>query len=449
MGQRRRERRIPADIRTGGAAGRTAGRAAGRRAVRFLGLLEHGAGRRVDVVVVFDVAGVEFDLIDGASILAVALHAHARHIRFLQPRVGQRRRERRIPADVRAGRRSALRRVVPDLARELDDLAAHGVHVVFVLEVAGIELDLIDHAPVLHVHLDGQPLRIRLRNARVGQRRGGGRFRTDVAAVAGGAGAGDIVRLRFSQQQAQRIDRQAGKILGAQRRVLGKQLLDQRRLAARDVVGGRQRIDAVVGRERLREDRALDAEPGQQRVDLSREPLLQRCRALLVVPLHGDEDGVGQLVDVAVLEQRADQRVDGDVELHAGEVHAVEQARRILIASHNADDALVLIDGELNARVHVEHDDCRALRGGVGTNDAQHADGQHRTGGDGGHGGDKRMRPAAALRLLRRGGQACRTLAQLLGIDRRRMIDGRADLFFNLFLVAFLFHGVMPPLMPV
>ena len=408
----------------------------------FARLLDHRAGGRVDLIIVFQLAADEVDVVHEAAVLAVAVHADAAGLRLRHARMGKRRRERRVAADVRAVRRAGGQRAAV-LARGFDDLAADGVHVVLIGEAAGKELHLVDHAPGLHVHLHGDQLRVRLRHARVGIGGGRRRVRADVAAFAGRPGQRDAAgRLRLGEQQPERVDRQPGQILGAQHRVLREQLLDERRLAARDVVRGGQRVELVVRAERLRQHRALHAKAREQLVDLAREALLQRSRALLVAPLHGDEDGVGQLADIAVLQQRTDQRVHRHVERHAGEVHPVDHAPRVVVFRLDLQHALAAVDGEQDARVHVQRDDRRRLMRRARADDAQRAHGEDGAGGHGRHG---RHPAAAGPAALPRRAAARRLRAKAVAERGRRVVHGVAQFLFDVLL----FHRVKPPPMPV
>ena len=359
----------------------------------------------------------------------------------------ERRRQRRVTADVArrraaiciAGRVAVLRvPAVPLLGGELDHFAGQRVDVALIFQTVRRKLHFVHHAAGFDIHTGGQPLRLRGVDASMAERRGGCSIRTNIAAFAGSTGERQrgVLRciLRFSQQQIEGVDRQPRQILRPQGRILAHQLEDERRLAARDLIAVGQRGHLVVLSKRLGQDGAVDAKARQQLVDLSRQPLLQLRRLLSIGSFYGNQDGVGQLADVAVLEQGADQGVDRHVELHPGKIHAVQDAGRVAVLRDHAQHALLAVDREQDARVHVEHDDRRPLLARLAAHNPQGADGQHRACRHCRHRRDQPPRPATAPGAGGRRRELIRRLAQPVGIVRRGVLHRLPYFLFHLFL---------------
>ena len=184
----------------------------------------------------------------------------------------------------------------------LHDLAGDGVHIVFVFHVLGPEFHLIDHSAVLHIKFHLGHSHLVGGQARVGQGGVLGHLGADVAAVAGAAGGGHGGEggSLAGEQQVQIVHGPAGQTLKGEGGVLVHQLLDQLGLAQRDAVFVGLGLQVLILAHHLAQDGPVDGAGGHHRVHRLGELAFQLRGAGGVVVLHGDEDGIGQLIHVAV-----------------------------------------------------------------------------------------------------------------------------------------------------
>ena len=211
-----------------------------------------------------------------------------------------------------------------------------------------------------------------------------GHLGADVAAVAGAAGGGHGGEggSLAGEQQVQIVHGPAGQALKGEGGVLVHQLLDQLGLAQRDAVFVGLGLQVLILAHHLAQDGPVDGAGGHHRVHRLGELAFQLRGAGGVVVLHGDEDGIGQLIHVAVFQQRAHQRVHRHIQGGAGQVHAVQHSGGILVEGGGPQHPLAAVEHQLDAGVHVQRDDGRGGLGLIVVNRAS-ANGQYQAGGSG------------------------------------------------------------------
>ena len=358
-----------------GAAG---GRAPGG-GVLFLLALQNltGAVHRAEVL---SAAGPELHLVHKAPVVVVGNHHDALCLIFAQAKGGER---GGLGGGLIDGAVLACGGGV-GLDVVLHNLAGGGVHVVFIFHIVGPEFHLVDHPAVLHIkvhlgngHLIGG-------QARVGQ--GGilGHLGADVAAVAGAAGGahGGKGGGLAGEQQVQIVHGAAGQALKGEGGVLIHQLLDQLCLAQRDAVFVGLGLQILILVHHLAQDGPVDGAGGHHCVHCLGELAFQLGGAGGVVVLHGDQDGVGQLIHIAVFQQRAHQGVHRHIQRGTLQVHAVQHGGGVLVQGGGPQHPLAAVQHQLDAGVHIQRNNGRGGLGLIVVNGAS-ANGQNQAGGSG------------------------------------------------------------------
>ena len=242
------------------------------------------------------------------------------------------------------------------LALIIQNLAGQRINFNLVLVIAGNKLYLVHQSPVVGIQLNTN-----LRQA-VGADAGFVQgdflrlFLADIGLIAGGADELQIGRPRGIgvQQKIQLVHRQGCQLLKAVPVALGKDGLDQLGSAGRDPIGLRQLPEQIRVAHGLAQDRPVKGLPLQHLVDFSGNPLLQQGAPGGIPVVHADQDRIAQLVEIAVLNHGADQRVDGDVQITAGEIQIAHDRLAILIQRNDPEHTFLFVDLDLNAGVHVQ-----------------------------------------------------------------------------------------------
>ena len=346
--------------------------AAAVAAVEALALgLDDRAAEGVNLVVELGVVGDELELVDIAAVAAVELGLGPDGVGYAGVAEGGL--LRRGLADIAAagggGAGDGAGGVV--LALGLHDLAGEGVDVVLILGGRGVEVYLVDHAAVLGVELNllgAEAVHVEARVLAGGLEGGVG---ADVRARAGGAGLGDaaVGDAAGGGDEGDVVDGEAGEALNREGGIGLDELADELGLALGDVIAGGEGAELGVGRDGLADYRALEAAGAEGGLNHAGDALLQRGGAPGVAVGDGDEDGVPEVVEVAVGEHGANEGVHGHVELAAGEVHAAEHHAGVGVEGLDGGDGIAGVDVELDAGVDVEGYDAAEQGGGGAVGD--------------------------------------------------------------------------------
>ena len=244
------------------------------------------------------------------------------------------------------------------LAGVLHDLAGLGVDVVLILDAAGVELDLVDHDAVLAVEVGLDKGHVAGADARVGVGGGLGVVDADVGLGAGSAGLADagVAQAAGAGDEADVVDGEGSEGLDREGRVGGDDLEYELGLALGDAVLLGKRGGLAGGGDGLGEHRGLKAALAHGAVYHVADLLLQALGLGRVAVGDGDEDGVADVVQVAVHEHGADEGVDGDVEVGAGEVHVADDGPGVVVEGLDFDDLVGGVNYDVEAGVDVEGD---------------------------------------------------------------------------------------------
>ena len=243
-----------------------------------------------------------------------------------------------------------------------------------------MELHLINHTAVVVVKLRLQEGNLVGGEARMLQRRALGGIRADIGALAGRSGGSDtpggqngggtvgpanddsVLVLEVSVllggiDEVQLVDSQPHQALKG----LGVVAALHDSLNEGGLTGGNAVLlglpaQLLVILEGLRKDGAVDLGAGQGGVGLGGELLLELLAPLHVVVLHGDEDGVGQLIHVAMLEQGADDGVHCHIHRHALQIQPFQNHLAVLVLRCGGNYLLILVDLQFHAGVDVQGD---------------------------------------------------------------------------------------------
>ena len=94
----------------------------------------------------------------------------------------------------------------------------------------------------------------------------------------------------------------------------------------------------------------------QDGVDLISQAFL-KLRALgRILIVYADQDGVGQLIQIAVAEHRAYECVDGDVKVASLKIHIADYNLRVLVSGIYCEALFFFIYLNLNGRVYIQRD---------------------------------------------------------------------------------------------
>ena len=208
------------------------------------------------------------------------------------------------------------------------------------------------------VHTDLIEQKLTFRYARPFQRDRLGLCLTDVALLAGCADDRHLRRRRrfLAQQQIQLIDGQRCKLVKGMQRAPAENILNKLRLAKRDAILLRHLLELAAPDHGLAQHRGAERVRLEQPIDLRAQARLQIRSADGIVVIHADQDGVRQLIEVAVLEHRADQSVDRHVQAAAGKVHIADDDPSVLIQRLYVQHPFLLVDLELHAGVDIQRD---------------------------------------------------------------------------------------------
>ena len=164
----------------------------------------------------------------------------------------------------------------------------------------------------------------------------------------GGTGSGGLAngeaRSAGLLQLLQLLYGQLRQILKGQIAVQGLDALDEGGLAHGDAVCLGLGLQPGVLGHHLAEDGGARRGVHQGGVDLLRQRGLQAAGPLGVGILHGDEDGGGDAVQIAVLQQRAHDGVHRHIQLGALQVHIRQDHLGVLVHRVSGQDLLLLID---------------------------------------------------------------------------------------------------------
>ena len=245
------------------------------------------------------------------------------------------------------------------LLRVLDDLAGLGVDVVFVLHIACVELDLVDHDAVLAVEVGLDVDHIACADARMGVGCGLGLVDAYIALGAGGAGLADggITYAAGACDEADVVHREGSQGFGGEGRVGGTDLEDEFRLALGDAVLLREGCALAGGGDGLGQYRGLKAAVAHGAADEVADLLLQALGLCAVAVFDGDEDGVADVVKVAVHEHGADEGVYGDVEARARKIHIADDGFGVVVEGLHLEDLIALVHDDVEAGVNIQGDD--------------------------------------------------------------------------------------------
>ena len=146
--------------------------------------------------------------------------------------------------------------------------------------------------------------KLTFRYARPFQRDRLGLCLTDVALLAGCADDRHLRRRRrlLAQQQIQLIDGQRCKLVKGMQRAPAENILNQLRLTKRDAILLRHLLELAAPDHGLAQHRGAERVRLEQPIDLRAQARLQVRSADGIVVIHADQDGVRQLIEVAVLE---------------------------------------------------------------------------------------------------------------------------------------------------
>ncbi len=267
------------------------------------------------------------------------------------------------------------------------DLAGGGVDLILKLVLCGFEVHLVDQDAVFHVQVQLQLHQVGLGHTGGLQGDGGGGFRADVALVAGGSGGVHALQALPAghADQVQLIDGQPHQGLEGVAAVLADDGLDQLGLAQGDAVFLRQGGQLVGLAYGLGQHGALKGIGAEQRVHLFGQLGLELRAFFGVVILHADEDGVGQLGQVAVAQHGAQQRVHCHVQVAALQLHIPKDNFAVLIQGFYGNYGFILIEPKLQAGVHIQgHHGGYRVGTGVAVDPQAQAKHQHQGGGQGG-----------------------------------------------------------------
>ena len=148
-------------------------------------------------------------------------------------------------------------------------------------------------------------------------------------------------------------------------RLLRKDLSNELCLALADAVLPGKPPQLVAARHRLAQNGGAECLRPQQIVDLRGQtiPKLRATGGIAVV--HADEDGVCQLVEVAVFQHGADQGVHGNLQITAGEVHISHDDPAVLVQRLDLQHTLLFIYPDLHTGVDIQRHN--SVHGVVGT----------------------------------------------------------------------------------
>ena len=330
------------------------------------------AVRRGDVIIVLQIAIAgsddELDLIHAAAVIVVALRLDEGRVRCLNTGVVQSDRfgflHRDLPCRlVRIGLRGIglcgnSRRDAVVFLLKLDDLPCFRVHVAVKFIAVRGELHVVDHRAIVGVQTDLIKQKLAFRYARPFQRDRLGLFLTDVALLAGCADDRHLRRRRrfLAQQQIQLIDGQRCKLVKGMQRAPAENILNKLRLTKRDAILLRHLLELAAPDHGLAQHRGAERVRLEQPIDLRAQARLQVRSADGIVVIHTDQDGVRQLIEVGVLEHRADQSVDRHIQAAAGKVHIADDDPSVLIQRLYVQHPFLLVDLELHAGVDIQRD---------------------------------------------------------------------------------------------
>ena len=147
--------------------------------------------------------------------------------------------------------------------------------------------------------------------------------RADIGLIAGCPDGFHLVQGAASGagQEIQLIDSQFGQVLRGIQRVFIRNLPDELGFAQGNAIGIRQLLQGAIGGDGLAEHRAGEGVGLQQGIDFLGQPGLQGRALGGVAVVHADENGVGQLAEIAIAQHGAHQGVDGHVQAAAGKIH--------------------------------------------------------------------------------------------------------------------------------
>ena len=284
-----------------------------------------------------------------------------------------------------------LRRLVAGQAAELRRARIHAAHIV-VLTVR--ERKLHDHLPVderkAHAGLhDTAGLHAAARERRI-QRL----IIRDIGAGARRADRGDIAKRHpvGSRKNVQVVDRQRCQRIAGEFLHLRADLPDEHRLSGADAHGGGIGLQRGIVLQHLRQNSGLKAAAALRILHGVGQPVAQLFISL--AGLDRDEDRVRVRRDIAVVLQLGHDRIGRRLQRLVAQLQPVEHGLRIGIARAHGQNAAELVDGQLNARVHIQRCDAAGRLRGV-KSAAEHDQQKHRRRG---HPAPPRAAAAAALR---------------------------------------------------
>ena len=158
-------------------------------------------------------------------------------------------------------------------------------------------------------------------------------LRRDIGFGTGGAGLCDGIgsQVAGSGNQSDLIDGQRCKGGERQRGILRNDLLNQGGLAQRDLVLLREGRQFGILRDALGEHRGFHGVILENSADGLTDGLLKLGGTIRIVVFHRDQNGVLQVVQVAVLDHGTDQGVDGDLQIGSFQLHIAQNDLGILV----------------------------------------------------------------------------------------------------------------------